>query len=36
MLYIRNFPIPTLCAINGYAAAAGFQLMMAFDIIIAT
>ena len=36
MLYIRRFPIPTLCAINGVAAAAGFQLAMGCDVIIAT
>jgi 2-(1,2-epoxy-1,2-dihydrophenyl)acetyl-CoA isomerase len=36
MLKLRNFPVPTLCAINGIAAAAGFQLAMACDMIVAT
>jgi len=28
--------IPTVCGINGIAAAAGFQLAMACDILLAT
>lgn len=36
MLKLHNLPIPTLCVINGIAAAAGFQMAMACDLIIAT
>lgn len=36
MLKVRNFPVPTLCSINGIAAAAGFQLALACDLIVAT
>ena len=28
--------IPTICAVNGIVAAAGFQLSMACDLILAT
>lgn len=36
MLRLRSLSIPTLCAVNGIAAAAGFQLSMACDLILAT
>jgi enoyl-CoA hydratase/carnithine racemase len=36
MLRIKNMNIPTICAVNGLAAAAGFQLAMACDMILAT
>ena len=36
MLRIKNFTVPTLCSINGIAAAAGFQLALACDMIVAT
>ena len=36
MLTVKNSPVPTLCAINGIAAAAGFQLALACDMIIAS
>lgn len=36
MLKIRNFPVPTLCVINGIAAAAGFQMALACDLVIAS
>lgn len=36
MLRLRSISIPTVCAINGIAAAAGFQLSMGCDLILAT
>lgn len=36
MLKIRNLSIPTLCVVNGIAAAAGFQLALACDLVVAT
>lgn len=36
MLRLRSVSIPTLCAVNGIVAAAGFQLAMACDLLIAT
>lgn len=36
MLRLRSVSIPTICAANGVVAAAGFQLSMACDILIAT
>lgn len=36
MLQLRRFPIPTLCAVNGIAAAAGFQLAMGCDILVSS
>jgi enoyl-CoA hydratase/carnithine racemase len=36
MLRLRSLSIPTLCVVNGIAAAAGFQLSMACDMLIAT
>lgn len=36
MLKLRFFPVPTLCVVNGIAAAAGFQMTLACDLLIAT
>ena len=36
MIKLHNFPIPTLCVTNGIAAAAGFQMALACDLMIAT
>jgi enoyl-CoA hydratase/carnithine racemase len=36
MLKLKSMPVPIICAINGIAAAAGFQLAMACDILLAT
>lgn len=36
MLRLHSLSIPTLCVVNGIAAAAGFQLSMACDMLIAT
>jgi enoyl-CoA hydratase/carnithine racemase len=36
MMRVKEFPLPTLCRINGIAAAAGFQLALSCDMIIAT
>jgi enoyl-CoA hydratase/carnithine racemase len=36
MLKVHNMPIPIVCVVNGIAAAAGFQLAMACDILVAT
>lgn len=36
MLKIHNLSIPIVCGVNGIAAAAGFQLAMGCDILIAT
>ena len=36
LLRLRSISIPTVCAVNGIAAAAGFQLAMGCDILIAT
>jgi enoyl-CoA hydratase/carnithine racemase len=36
MLKLKSMSIPTICGINGIAAAAGFQLAMACDILLAT
>ena len=36
ILKIRNFPVPTLCIVNGIAAAAGFQLALSCDLLIAS
>lgn len=36
MLKLRHFPVPTLCVINGIAAAAGFQMALACDLLVAT
>ena len=36
MLQVRNFPAPTVAVVNGIAAAAGFQLTMACDMVLAT
>ena len=36
ILKLKSISIPTVCAINGIAAAAGFQLAMACDILLAT
>ena len=36
MLKIRNFPVPTLCVVNGVVAAAGFQMALACDMILAS
>jgi enoyl-CoA hydratase/carnithine racemase len=36
MLRLRSLSIPSICVVNGIAAAAGFQLSMACDIVIAT
>lgn len=36
MMQIRQLPIPSLCVINGVAAAAGFQLALTCDLLIAS
>jgi enoyl-CoA hydratase/carnithine racemase len=36
MLQLHNFSVPVICGVRGVAAAAGFQLAMACDMIIAT
>lgn len=36
MKQIRLFPSPVICVVNGIAAAAGFQMTMACDMIIAS
>jgi enoyl-CoA hydratase/carnithine racemase len=36
MMEISNFPVPTICAINGLATAAGCQLVASCDLAIAT
>ena len=36
MLLLKRFPIITLCAIDGVAAAAGFQMALGCDLIVAT
>ncbi len=33
---IRNLPIPTICAVNGHAVTGGLELVISFDIIIAS
>lgn len=36
MKQIRLFPSPVICVVNGIAAAAGFQMAMACDLIVAS
>ena len=36
LLALKKLPIVTLCAINGVAAAGGFQLALSCDLIVAT
>jgi enoyl-CoA hydratase/carnithine racemase len=36
LLFLKRLPIITLCAINGVAAAAGFQMALTCDLIVAT
>jgi enoyl-CoA hydratase/carnithine racemase len=36
MLRLRSISIPTICVVNGIVAAAGFQLSMACDLLLAT
>ena len=36
MLQVKKFSAPTVCVVNGIAAAAGFQLSMACDMTLAT
>ena len=33
---IRDLPIPTICAVNGHAVTGGLELVISFDIIIAS
>lgn len=33
---MKNLPIPTLCVVNGIAAAAGFQMALTCDMLICT
>lgn len=36
LLFLKRLPIITLCAVNGVAAAAGFQMALTCDLIVAT
>lgn len=36
MLKVKNTSVPTLCVVNGIAAAAGFQLALACDLLLAS
>ena len=36
MIKLKRFPLITLCAVNNMATAAGFQLALTCDLIIAT
>ena len=36
LLALKRMPIITLCSINGVAAAAGFQMALTCDLVVAT
>jgi enoyl-CoA hydratase/carnithine racemase len=36
MIFLKKFPLITLCAVDNMATAAGLQLVLTCDMIIAT